>query len=345
MVECSYCNKPAVYINKLTGVKYCAKHFIEYFDKKVRRTIRRYGLFSTRENIIVATSGGKDSLSLLHYLNNLAKKIPGWRISALLIDEGIKNYREYTIRDFLTVVDELNIPYRIVSFREYYGYTLDEIVKIGREKNLPYQPCSYCGVFRRYLLNKISREMNGTVLATAHNIDDTVQTFLLNIIRNSWDKIARLGPVTGVIEHSLFVKRVKPFIEMLDKETIIYALLNNLVKPEFYECPYIEHNIRVYLRKYVNELEEKYPGTKYQLFKSMLSIINILNKSRELLIKGEIMKCRICGELSSHIICRSCLYRYELGLTNPSENSLIEELMREGKLKKIHRNRDDYNTI
>lgn len=333
MVECSFCGRTAVYINSLTGDKYCAVHFLEHFDRKVRKTIRRYGLFGDSESIVVATSGGKDSLSLLHYLHGLSRRVPGWRVSALLVDEGIKNYREHTISDFLRVVSERGIPYKIVSFKEYFGYTLDEIVEIGRKRGLPYKPCSYCGVFRRYLLNKVSREMGASALATAHNLDDTVQTFLLNIIRNSWDRVARLGPITGIIEHPLFVKRVKPFIELLDKETAIYALMNGLIKPEFHECPYVVHNVRVHIRKYVNELEERYPGTKYQLLRSMLQIVKVLSRNGGEASGGAILRCRVCGELSSHPICRACQYRYELGIMESREEEVVEEFSKKRELR------------
>ncbi len=328
MVNCSICGKPAVYINRISGKAYCKKHFLEYFDKKVRRTIRKYKMFGPKEHIVIAVSGGKDSLSLLHYMVKLSKRVPGWKISALLIDEGIKGYREYTKEDFIRVCNELGVEYRIASFKEYFGYTLDEIIKIGKEKKLPYQPCSYCGVFRRYLLNKVAREMGATVLATAHNLDDIIQTFVMNIINNSWDKIMRLAPVTGPLDHPKFVRRVKPFYEILEKETTLYSILNNLY-PKFVECPYARFNIRWMIRRQINELEERYPGTKYSLLRSLLKIISILEKHKEEVIQGEIKTCKVCGEPSAHEICRACLYRYELGIMKEEEKKKVEELIDE----------------
>jgi len=313
VVKCSYCSKPAVYISRADGKAYCAKHFIEYFDKKVRRTIRRYSLFGKKEHIVVAVSGGKDSLSLLHYLMKLAKKVPTWRISALLIDEGISGYREYTIKDFLDFINDYkDIDYRIASFKEEIGATLDEIVRIGKERGLPYLPCSYCGVFRRYLLNKVAREMGATVLATAHNLDDVIQTYLMNIIKNSWDKIARLSPTTGSARHPKFARKVKPFFEVLEKETTLYAILNNIYPKHFVECPYAPTNIRWTIRRQLNELEEKMPGTKYGLLQSLLTSLNLLKKSGRDAV--ELSTCKICGEPSSHDICRACMFRMELGL-------------------------------
>ncbi len=315
MVKCSYCDREAIYINRVNGRAYCRKHFLEYFDRKVRRTIRKYKMFNKNEHIVVAVSGGKDSLSLLHYLVKLSERVPGWRITALLIDEGIKGYRDITIQDFLRVVKELDVNYKIASFKEYFGYTLDEIIEIGRKRRLPYLPCSYCGVFRRYLLNKVAREIGGTVLATAHNLDDIVQTYVMNIINNSWDKVIRLAPVSGTVDHPKFVKRVKPFYEILEKETTLYSIINRLY-PKFVECPYAPYNIRWSIRRMINELEEKYPGIKYSLLRSLLSIIELLKDNPKLKI-GEIKTCKICGEPSAHEICRACIFRIELGILKP----------------------------
>lgn len=312
MVNCSICGRPAIYVMKAGDKAYCEHHFLRYFDRKVRKTIRKYKMFREKEYIVIAVSGGKDSLALLHYLSRLSKRVPNWRISALLINEGISGYRDRTIRDFLRIVTELDIDYRIVSFKEEIGYTLDEIVKIGVDRGLPYLPCSYCGVFRRYLLNKAAREMGGTVLATAHNLDDIIQTYLLNIIQNNWDKISKLAPSSKGPFHPKFVRRVKPFYEVLEKETTLYAILNNLY-PEFIECPYAIRSIRWSIRRYINELEEKHQGIKYSLIRSLLNIIEILDK----IDSGKnstIGSCTICGEPSSGNICRACMFRKELGI-------------------------------
>uniref|UniRef100_A0A7C4NVY3 TIGR00269 family protein n=1 Tax=Staphylothermus marinus TaxID=2280 RepID=A0A7C4NVY3_STAMA len=325
MVKCSKCSRDSVYINRLSGKAFCRIHFIEYFERKVKKNIRKYNLLKPGDKVVVAVSGGKDSLSLLHILNKINSRAGLWKLSALLIDEGIAGYREYTINDFLNYVTTYGIQYRIIRFKEVFGYTLDEMVEISRRKGLDYQPCSLCGVFRRYLLNKVSREMGASVLATAHNLDDTIQTFLINVIKNSWEKIARQGPISGIIDHPLFVKRVKPLINIMDRETTIYALVNGLIKPVFHQCPYIIHNVRFYVRRYINEIEEKYPGTKYMMLKSMLKIHNILSKHPEEVREGDLKKCIVCGEPSAHDICKACEYRFELGIMSEDENRIVSE--------------------
>jgi len=308
-----------VYVSRASGVALCERHFLSYFDRKVRRTIRKYRLFGRREVIAVAVSGGKDSLALLHYLVRLARRRPSWRVFGLLVDEGIRGYREYTVERLRKVAEELGVEYRIVSFREELGYSLDEIVRIGRERGLPYQPCTYCGVFRRYLLNKAAREHGATVVATAHNLDDIVQTFLMNILGNDWAKVSRLGPVSGPSDHPRFVRKVKPFYELLEKETTIYAILNGLYTG-FEECPYARFSLRWPVRRMINSMEEKYPGIKYSLLNSLLKAIELLDAVGE--GRGEVNTCLICGEPSAHPVCRACQLRISLGIMKIDEEKL-----------------------
>jgi uncharacterized protein (TIGR00269 family) len=321
LARCSVCGAPAVYVNRATGQAFCARHFLEYFDRRVRATIRRFRLFRPRERIVVAVSGGKDSLALLHYLVGLSRRAaPGWEVRALLIDEGIRGYRELTIRRFERVAGELGVEYRIARFRDYLGYTLDEIVRIGRERGLPYKPCTYCGVFRRYLMNRVAREMGATVVATGHNLDDIVQTYMMNILGNDWEKVARLGPVSGPSRHPRFVRKVKPFYEVLEKETTLYAILHGLYEG-FEECPYAVLGERWEIRRMINRLEEQRPGTKYRLLRSLLSALEILRRAG-VGEEGEVGTCAICGEPSSHPVCRACMLRLELGILRLSKEEM-----------------------
>jgi len=310
VAKCSLCDRDAVYCPRYEGRCYCREHFVKWFEGKVRKTIRKFSFFGKEEHIVVATSGGKDSLAALYFLHKLSRRVPGWKISALLIDEGIKGYRDEAIKDFLRVVERLGVDYKIVSFKEEIGYSLDELVQMGYERGLPYKPCTYCGVFRRYLLNKHARELGGTVLVTAHNLDDVVQTFLLDLYRGDVKKIPRLGPVTGVSSHPKFVRRVKLFYEVPEKEVTIYALLNDVYPSTFVECPYARFSPRWQIRSFINRMEELYPGSKYSLLKSLLALVDALKEK----YRERPRTCKICGEPSSGEICRACQLKMELGI-------------------------------
>ncbi len=308
MAKCSICGEEAVYCARYEGRCYCKEHFIRWFESRLRKTIRKFNFFGKKEHIIVAVSGGKDSLAALYYLSKLSKKVPGWKITALLIDEGIEGYRNVTKEDFMRIVSQLGVDYHIVELKREVGLSLDEMVSLSKERGLPYRPCTFCGVMRRYYLNYYGKKLGGTVLVTAHNLDDVVQTFLLDIFRGDVKKIPRLGPVTGVSQHEGFIKRVKLFYEVPEKEVALYSILVGVYPQTFVECPYARLSPRWKIREFLNNMEEQYPGTKYALLRSLLSLV------RSLTSEERPMKCVVCGEPSSTPICRTCQLKIELGI-------------------------------
>lgn len=306
MDRCIECGGEAVY--KYLGRIYCAEHYINYFEGKILETISKYNLFRRGEHVVVAVSGGKDSLSLLHILNKYRGRL-GIRVTALLIDEGIRGYRDITIEDFKEVNKRIKAPYRIITYKDVFGLTLDDILELSRKKGLPTYACSYCGVFRRYLLNLGARRIGGDVLATAHNLDDIIQTYLLNIFTNSIERILHLHPRTESASHIKFIHRVKPFYEVLEMETTLYAILNGLY-PRFIECPYAQEAFRNDIRNFINELEERNPGIKYKILESLLTTLERYGARKP----PKINSCKICGEPTSQEICRTCRYLSDLGL-------------------------------
>ena len=73
-MPCKLCKtKPVINLTN-NKVQLCSRCFIRYFERKVLKTIRQYNLIEKNDNIIVAVSGGKDSLSCLYLMNKIAKK-------------------------------------------------------------------------------------------------------------------------------------------------------------------------------------------------------------------------------------------------------------------------------
>ena len=190
---CKYCKlKPIIELPN-SNISLCKSCFLKYFERKVRKTIRQYNLFNKGDTIGVALSGGKDSMTTLYVLNQIAKRQRTTKLIAIAIDEGIKGYRNETIKFAKKVCKENNIPLEIASFKKEYKNNLDQILKKNKIK-----PCTVCGVFRRYLLNKKAQELKLNVLATGHNLDDEAQSLLMNQFRNNMTATTRLGPKTGI---------------------------------------------------------------------------------------------------------------------------------------------------
>ena len=300
---CRQCESKPVIILSNSAKGLCKSCFLKYFERKFNRTISQFKLIEPNQKIGVAISGGKDSLSLLYLLNRI-KDRKRFRIEALLIDEGIKGYRDKTIKDAKRFCRELKVKLTIVSYRNEFGYTLDQMLK-----KLKIKPCSICGVFRRYLLNKYSRRLKFDKLATGHNLDDEVQTILMNQFRSNQEISARLGPITGIKDDSKFVRRIKPFYLITEKETTTYAYLKNFNIP-FCECPNNTQAYRIEVRNFINNFEQKYPGTKHSIINSFLEILpSLKEKYRNY---EEIKYCSQCKEPSSKETCQACELRSKL---------------------------------
>jgi uncharacterized protein (TIGR00269 family) len=309
MSMCTLCRKKeAVFMRRYSGEKLCGRCFCKSIENKVRGTISKYEMFEPKDKIMVAVSGGKDSVTLLHILTKIEKAFPDATLSAVTVDEGIKGYRDEALKVAKKNCGKLGVEHVVTSFKEMYGYTLDEIVNMIRQrKKKGLTPCSYCGVLRRRAINTAAREAGVDKLATAHSLDDETQTMLLNIIHGDALRIARAKPVLTVI-HPKLVQRVKPLCEVPEKETAFYAYLKR-IEFQSIPCPYAQTALRNDVRTMLNRLEEKHAGTKFAIFRSMERIRPALEAMAE---EAKLQNCRKCGEPTVGELCKPCQMLQEL---------------------------------
>jgi uncharacterized protein (TIGR00269 family) len=297
-VKCSKCSGSAVVYLPYGDENLCKKHFVESFEKRVRRTVREFRMISKGDSVGVALSGGKDSVSLLYLLKDIcdSMRVP---LVALSVDEGIAGYREKTISVAKENCKKLGVEHRVLTFKKEVGITVDEIAK----KKERMGTCSYCGVFRRWILNKAAREMSLNKLAVGHNLDDAAQTVLMNFLRNEPFRLARFGPSGGIIQHEFFVDRIRPLIRIPEREVAVYSIIKGM-NIRFGRCPYAHEAFRNEVRVFLNDLEEKFPGTKFRVFNSFMSVKGALGE--RVSTDETPVKCKQCGELSSHKVCMRC---------------------------------------
>ena len=262
-------------------------------------------MIGREEKICVATSGGKDSLTVLYLTKKYCEKyqIPTDNLFALAIDEGIDNYREKTLQDLKEFCEEHDVQLIITSFEEELGKTLDEaypIINKGTKK----KPCNVCGVWRRYLLNKYAKNMGATKVVTGHNIDDEAQAIIMNIFKANTKLAGRLGPISGVQEHDLFIQRVKPLYMCTEKEVRLYTLLKGW-NVQFTECPYSREGYRHHIQEMLNEFEHKYKGTKQGIINSFLALLPLLEE-KEQQAEEKIRHCQECDEAANKDLCNAC---------------------------------------
>jgi len=193
--------------------------------------------------------------------------------------------------------DKNNVKLNIYSYEKEFGMPLDNMLKV-----LNVKPCTICGIFRRYLLNKKSKELKFTKLATGHNLDDECQSIMMNQFKNNIQASSRLGPKSGIKDNKNFVQRIKPLYLCTEKEVTTYAFIK---LDDFIECPNVAKSYRAQVRDMLNDFEAKFSGTKYAIVNSYLQTLPDLKQKFK---EAEINSCINCGEPSSKDKCNACKY-------------------------------------
>ena len=307
MVDCSRCGlRPSYYTRRYSGESLCADCFQETTVEKVRRTISKYGMLRHGEKVGVAVSGGKDSLSLLRILHGLSVgqgSSAKYELVALTVDEGVTGYRDEAIEHARVVCGSLGVELVLVSYSELFGFSLDQALDWKDEREL--SSCSMCGVFRRRAIDEAAVKAKVDVVATAHNLDDYVQTFMMNLLHGDVERLGWLDPSTH--DNDFPVRRVKPLTEVYEEEVALYAFLSK-IPFQSASCPYMHEGLRSEVRDYLNELEAKHPGMKNVLLRSALDVTSKLGKAE----RGDdaspktTVPCERCGKPSSKGLCGVC---------------------------------------
>lgn len=299
---CSKCKKPAVTFIRYNGTHLCRDHFNLYFEKRVKKDIKKQGKTNKKTKIGVAVSGGKDSNVALYITHKIFSKRPDVEIVAISVDEGIKGYRDKSLSYAKKTAEKLGVPHYVVKFSCEIGKTMDEISKKDKELN----ECSYCGVFRRMCLNNKAKELGINKLVTGHNLDDMAQSILMNFAKGDVKKLARLGPHKKV--QPGLIPRIFPLRKIPEKENAVYAIINDI---EFYSsnCPYSTEALRGDFRDIIDSLEYRDPGTRH-------SILNSYDAIKDLLLKkyppANLNKCKVCGEPTSQEKCKVCIFKEKI---------------------------------
>lgn len=287
------CKNPAIIHQKYSGLHLCEAHFVDDVERKGKKEMRKGLMVERDDRIAVALSGGKDSSALLYMLKKVFYDRNDLQFFAIAVDEGIKDFRMLTLRNAEKITKELEIELFTFSFADEFGFTLDKVASKGFEQ----APCTFCGVLRRKMLDKKARELGATKVATAHNLDDEVQSIQLNYIRGDMDRLRRLR---GRREE--FVPRIKPLRNILEKEVALYALVSGIPIATIH-CPYAERSFRFTVKRMLNEFEMKHAGTKYSLMRGYERLLQFLPTEQS---NKQLLRCERCGEASASGVCKAC---------------------------------------
>jgi uncharacterized protein (TIGR00269 family) len=307
--ECSKCKKnPSIYLRQYSGEFLCKKCFLRSIEYKAKRTISKYSMIRRGDTVAVAVSGGKDSLVLLNVLRNtLANQ--GSQLVAITVDEGIKGYRDESLNIVKNFCASIGVENRIMSFSELFGLSMDKAMEVRPSEKI--SSCSMCGTFRRRALDLLAESCGANVVATGHNLDDYIQTFLINLFAGDVERIGWTYPEP--VEYGITdLRKIKPLMEIYEREIVLYAIHTN-IPFQSEECPYKDESIRSAFRNHLDNLEKIHPGIKYNAYSSILKIAKKVKAAGSLKdldlnhgVQQEHRRCIICKRDSSNAICSVC---------------------------------------
>ena len=300
-MQCDKCPQPAAYTRQYSGQALCVSCFKTSIAKKVAKTMSKYDMVKHGERVAVAVSGGKDSLALLQIMHEMSQR-HNFEISVITIDEGIPGYRDEALGIVSRVCGMMGLQHKVYAYSDLFDVTLDEALQIRSQQQMsPSQKaktqklssCSICGTLRRRAIDIAAKDVGADVIATGHNLDDMLQTFLINMLSGDTDKIAWMSP-GGAKRSGNYnnddagdddnnsngngsgdgPRRIKPFCEIYESEIVYYAFASNLPFQEE-PCPHMNEGIRTDIREFFNSLESERSGIKNSMYASVVRMIQM----------------------------------------------------------------------
>ncbi len=294
-MKCKVCRQLACIGLPSHHAGFCKEHFFQYFTRQVEKGIRKHKLFTHAERILVALSGGKDSLSLMLELNQLEYDVTGLHID-LGIDESSKNARA-----------------KVEAFCQLHNLKLQVLEMASQGLPMPMvkqfvkRPiCSICGKVKRYYFNKVALEGGFDALATGHNLDDEVARLFANTLR--WDVayLSDQGPYLAAEEG--FVRKVKPLWRLGEFETANYAFLRN-IEIHNAPCPFSQGATFTSHKQLIAGLENKSPGQKFYFYDSFLRRGRPAFEVKEAAEGLDVSPCESCGSPTCAGLCSVCRFK------------------------------------
>jgi len=294
-MKCTRCKAPAVVALPSHNAAFCPECFLDFFSKQVDKGIREHGLMTKQDKVLVALSGGKDSLALMLELGR-----QGYDVTGLHVDLGIPESSPIARGVVERFCEKYEFPL-IVRDMVKEGLPIPEV-----KAKLRRPICSACGKIKRYFFNQTAREGGFNVLATGHNLDDEVARLTSNTLR--WDR-AYLSDQGPMLEDSDgFTKKVKPFWRVTEFETANYAFLMG-IENHYAPCPYSTGASFSTLKSMWLELEDKMPGRKMDFYHGFLERGKPAFQQVEQEDSEILSPCVRCGYPTSAEVCGVCRIR------------------------------------
>src|SRR2546427_1490012 len=290
-MKCRKCGGTAVLELRRHNAAFCAPDFLDFFRNQVREAIRKYRMLEKDEHVLVAVSGGKDSLALWDVLLD-----EGYDTTGLYLDLGIFDYSVESKAKCEAFAARRGATLLVSRVADEVGAPVPVIKQVTRRP-----PCSGCGLSKRYLMNRVALDHGMDVVATGHNLDDEAATLFGSVMHWQTDALPRQSPALAST-HPKLVRRVKPLYRVSERETAAFAFLRK-IDYIVDECPFAKGATSIAHKEILNQMEEASPGAKHNF------LFGFLEKGRAAFERAEqvtLNECARCGQVTTGTICAFC---------------------------------------
>src|SRR3954453_14499276 len=291
--KCRTCRGPAIIDLPRHNAHFCAEHFLELCRRQVARAIEQFDMLRPEDRILVAISGGKDSLAVWDLLGEL-----GYAADGLYIGLGIGDYSDESAKYARDFAPPRGLRLIEVSLRDEYGYDIPTAARATHRV-----PCSSCGLSKRHLFDKAALDGGYDVVVTGHNLDDEAAVLFGNTLRWDVEYLARQLPVLPA--RNGMPRKVKPLVRLAERETAAWCVVRG-IDYMVEECPMAAGNRHLAYKAALNAVERDSPGTKAAFYLNFIErMVPLLADVRAETV-ASVGTCSRCGSPTTGEVFAFC---------------------------------------
>ncbi|WP_173046407.1 ATP-binding protein [Nitrospira sp. KM1] len=300
-MNCTKCKMKAAIKLPRHHAAFCKSCFTHFTHDQVVKAVKSQQMFRKEDRILVAVSGGKDSLALWDILLKL-----GYRSDALYVNLGIAGYSHRSLDKVRSYADKTAAGYGATL--HIHTVEQEEGAGIRELSMLVHRPtCSTCGTIKRYQFNRAAIEKQYDVMATGHNLDDEAARLLGNVLHWQEEYLEKQGPTLPASLDG-FAKKVKPLYRLTERELAAYAILHG-IDYIVDECPMAQGARTLLYKEVLNRLETESPGTKQNFYWGFLEKQKVKPSVRSTMAERDqacLHPCSTCGQPTTADVCSYC---------------------------------------
>ncbi|MEZ5322702.1 MAG: ATP-binding protein [Microthrixaceae bacterium] len=292
-MKCTVCRAEAVIDLRRHNSNFCVEHLRRFCRDQVVKAIDEFEMLAPSDRVLVAVSGGKDSLAVWDILLDL-----GYDAIGLYIGLGIGDYSDESHRYAAGYAERRGVELVAVDLAERYGFDIPDGSRAARRT-----PCSACGLSKRHVFDEIALERGVDALVTGHNLDDEAAVLFGNVLHWQTEYLGRQHPVLAARDG--FPRKVKPLVRLGEREMAAYCVVSG-IDYIVEECPMAAGNRHLGYKHALNEIERTSPGTKADFYLRYLREVADRFAPEADRARAELGRCERCGAPSPAELCAFC---------------------------------------